>query len=134
MAYSAKKRWTMTGSALALALAGSALLIWLRSNHANPVSLGLFRAALAVIVVGVGTAAQKQWFWGMVIGIAAVLPVVVYLQTNSSSLDAAVQFIFHRPAAPPLYFTLGVMLPVMFQVVSALVLRVADKLSQGPQS
>jgi hypothetical protein len=146
MAYSAKKRWMMTGSALALALAGMALVFWLTRNHTDAVSVGLFRAALALIVVGLGTRAfsymdevqrqkaQKRWFWGSMIGFAAMLPVVVSLQTHKLWLDASVQFIFHHPAMPPLYFSLGVVIPVMSQAVSVLVLRLLDKLSRGPQS
>src|SRR4051812_48774786 len=92
MTYSAKKRWMMTGGALALALTGMALVIWLSRNHTDPVSVGLFRAVLALIVVGLAMRAysymdevqrqtvQKCWFWGSLIGIAAMLPVVVFLQ------------------------------------------------------
>ena len=147
MAYSAKKRWMMTGSALALALTGMALVIWLTRNHTDPVSVGLFRAVLALIVVGLGMRAysymdevqrqtvQKCWFWGSLIGIAAMLPVVVFLQTHRPWLDAAVQFMpFLHPATPSGYFSLGVMIPVMFQAVSVLVLNLLDKLSPGSRS
>ena len=137
MTYSAKKRWTMTGSALALGLTGMALVIWLTRNHTDPISVGLFRVALALIVIGLATraffymdevqcqAAQKRWLWGSLIGFAAMLPVVVSLQTHRHWLDAAVQFIFHHPATPPFYFSLGVAIPVVFQGVSALVLKTA---------
>ena len=123
-----------------------ALVLWLTRNHTDPVSVGLFRGALALIVVGLAMrsysymdevqrqTAQKRWFWGSLIGIAAMLPVVVFLQTHRPWLDAAVQFIFRHPAMPPLYFSLGVVLPVMFQVVSVLVLKLLDKLSRGSQS
>jgi hypothetical protein len=146
MAYSAKKRWTIMGSALALLLTGMALVIWLSRNHTDPVFVGLFRAALGLIVVGLGMrafsymdevqrqAAQKRWFWGSLTGIAAMLPVVILLQTHKLWLDAAVQFILRHPATPPWYFTLGVLIPGMFQAVAALVLRLLDKLSQGSQS
>ena len=146
MAYSAKKYWTLAGSALALAVAGMALVFWLSRNHADPVFVGLFRIALALIVVGIGMRAfsytdevqrqtgQKRWFWGSLIGIAAMLPVVVLLQTHKLWLDAAVQFIFRHPATPLLFFNLGVLIPVMFQCVAVLVLNLLDKLSRGPQS
>jgi hypothetical protein len=146
MAYSAKKRWIVSGSALALGLTGMALVTWLSRNHADPVSVGLFRATLALIVVGLGVrsysymdevqrqAAQKRWFWSSMIGIAAMLPVVVFLQTHRPWLDAAVQFIFRQPAMPRLYFSLGVMIPVMFQVMAVLGLSLLDKLSRGSQS
>src|SRR5579862_3639921 len=146
MAYSAKKRRVMTGSALALGLTGMALVIWLTRNHTDPISVGLFRVALALIVIGLATrsysymdevqrqTAQKRWFWGSVIGFAAMLPVVVSLQTHKLWLDAAVQFIFRHPAMAPFYFSLGVMVPVMFQAVSVLILRLLDKLSRGSRS
>jgi len=146
MAYSAKKRWTMTGGALALAVAGMALVIWLTRNHAGPVSVAMLRGTLGLIVFGIGMRAfsytdevqrqigQKRWFWGSMIGIAAMLPLVVSLQTHKAWLDAAAQFIFHQPSTPSFYFTLGVMIPVIFQAVSVLVLKLLDKLSRGPQS
>ena len=145
MAYSVKKRWVMTGSALALGLTGMTLVMWLAHNHTDPVSVGLFRATLGLIVVGLGMrsysymdevqrqATQRRWFWGALAGIAAMLPVAVFLQTHQSWLDAAVQFIFRHPAKPSLYFSLGVAIPVMFQVVSALVLNLLDKLPRGSQ-
>src|SRR3984885_4850496 len=130
MAYSAKKYRTLASGVLALAVAGFALLIWLTRNHTDPASVAMLRGTLALIVVGLGMRAysytdevqrqtgQKRWFWGSMIGFAAMLPVVVVLQTEKAWLDAAVQFIFRHPAMPRLYFTLGVMIPVMFQVVS----------------
>ena len=54
MAYSAKKYWTLGGGALALALAGMALVVWLARNHTDPVSVGLFRGAIALTVIGFG--------------------------------------------------------------------------------
>jgi hypothetical protein len=146
MAYSAKKLRTVRGSVLALGMAGFALVIWLTRNHIDPVSVGLFRVALALIVFGPGMRAvfysdevqrqtgQKRWFRGSMIGIAAMAPVVVFLQTHIPWLDAAVQFIFQHSATPPFYFSVGVAIPVVFQAVSALVLKLLDKLSQGPQS
>jgi len=146
MAYSAKKRWATLGSALAVAFAGLAVVMWLTRNHTDPVSVGLFRVALGLIVVGLGMrsysyldevqrqATQKRWLWGSLIGFAAMAPVVVSLQTHELWLDAAVQFIFRHPAMPRLYFNLGVLVPVMFQVVSVLVLRLLDKTSQGSRS
>jgi hypothetical protein len=143
MAYSAKKRWVMTGGVLALGAAGMALLIWLNRNHTDPVSVGVFRVALGLIVVGLAMrsysymdevqrqTAQKRWLWGSIIGFAAMLPVVVCLQTHQLWLDAAVQFIFRHPAMPSFYFSLGVAVPVVFQVVSALVLRLLDTPLRG---
>ncbi len=145
MAYSAKKYWTLRGGALTLAAVGFALLVWLKHNHTDPVSLGLFRLILALIVVGLGMGGlsytdevqrqmgQKRWFWGSMIGIAAMLPLVVFLQTHQTSLDAAVQFIFHNTGLPTLYFSLGIMIPVIFQGVSTLLLRLRDKLSSSSQ-
>lgn len=145
MAYSTKKRWVLAGSALALGLTGMAAAMWLTHNHTDPVSVGLFRVAVGSIVVGLGMrsyvymdevqrqAIQRRFFWGFLIGIAAMMPLVVALQTHILWLDAAVQFIFHHPATPRLYFSLGVVVPVMFQVVSALGLNLLDKLSQGSQ-
>jgi uncharacterized membrane-anchored protein len=147
MAYSAKKRWMMTGSALTLGLAGMALVIWLARNHTDPVSVGLFRVTLALIVGGLAVraysymdevqrqTAQKTWFWGSLIGFAAMLPVVVFLQTHQLWLEAAVQFMpFLHPAGPHSYFSLGVVIPLMFQAVSALILRLLEKLPRGSQS
>lgn len=146
MAYSAKKRWTMTGGALVLAFVGCALVLWLNRDHADPASVGLFRVALGLIVVGLGMRAvffadevqrqmgQKRWFWGSLIGIAAMLPVVVALQMHGLWLNAAVQFIFQHPASPPLYFSLGVVIPVVFQAFSTIALRLLDKFSPGSQS
>jgi hypothetical protein len=146
MAYSAKKYRTLASSVLALAVAGFALLIWLTRNHTDPVSVGLFRVVLAWIVIGFAMRSlsyrdevqrqtgQKRWFWGSLIGFAAMLPLVVSLQTHKAWLDAAAQFIFHQPSTPSFYFTLGVMIPVIFQAVSVLVLKLLDKLSRGPQS
>jgi hypothetical protein len=146
MAYSAKKYWTLGGSALALWGAAFALLIWLHHNHTDPVSVGLFRVAVAWIVVGLAMRAlsyrdevqrqseQKRWFQGSMIGIAAMAPLVVTLQTHTAWLDAAVQFILRHPATPTHSFNLGILIPVIFQVVSVLVLKLLDKLSKGPQS
>ena len=146
MAYSAKKRRTMTGGAVALSIAGMALVLWLGSNHTDPAFVASLRVALGLTVVGLGVwaasyadevqrqRAQKLWFWGCLIGIAAMMPVVVFLQTNRPWLDAAAQFIFRHPAMPRDYFSLGVMLPVMFQCLVVLVGRLLDKLSPGPQT
>jgi hypothetical protein len=146
MAYSAKKYRTLVGSMLALAVAGMTLVFWLAHNHANPVSVGMFRVALAVIVIGLALWActyrdevqrqtgQKRWFLGSMIGIAAMTPAVVALQTHPLWLDAVVQLIFHHTHIPRLYFSLGVALPVMFQVASVLILRLVDKLSRGSLS
>ena len=146
MAYSVKKYRTLTYGALALALAGMALVFWLARNHIDPVSIGMFRAVLGLAVVGLCIRAlsyrdevqrqlqQKRWFFGSFIGFAAMMPVVVVLQTHRAWLDAAVQFIFRHPAMPVMYFNLGVMLIPTFQVVSVLVLKLLEKLSQGPQS
>jgi len=146
MAYSAKKYWMLSGSCLALGLAGMALVIWLARNHTEPVSVGLLRATLALIVIAVAMraysyldevqrqAAQKRWFLGSMIGIAGMLPVVVFLQTHQLWLDATVQFFFHNPAKPSFYFSLGVGIPVIFQCASLLVLKLIDKLSRDRQS
>jgi hypothetical protein len=146
MAYSARKRWTTVGSALILTFAGLVTVAWLAHQHTDPVSIGVFRIVLALAVVGLGMRAvsyadevqrqraQKLWFWGSLIGIAAMLPVVVGLQTHKLWLDAAVQFIFRHPAMPRDYFSLGVMVPVMFQCLAVLVGRLLDKLSPGSQS
>jgi len=146
MAYSAKRYRTVMGSIFALAVAGFAAIFWLARNHADPISVGMFRVALAVIIIGLAMLAvsyrdevqrqtgQKRWFFGSMIGIAAMTPAVVSLQTHKVWLDTAVQFFFHHPATGPLYFSLGVMTPVMFQAASVLVLRLLDKLAQGPQS
>lgn len=131
---------------MALGVAGMAVVIWLTRNHTDPVSVGLFRGAIGLTVAGAGMrsysyldevqrqTAQKRWFWGSLIGIAAMLPAVVFLQTHGPWLDASVQFIFRHSAMPRLYFSLGIMLPVMFQLVSVLVLKLLDKLSRGSQS
>jgi hypothetical protein len=146
MAYSAKKYWTLAGCALALAVAGIALVFWLNRNHADPVSVGILRVAIALVLCGICLRSisyrdevqrqigQKRWSWGSMIGIGAMTPVVVSLQTHKLWLDAAVRFIFHHPAMPSLYFSLGVLIPVMFQAASMLVLKLLDKLSRGPQS
>jgi hypothetical protein len=146
MAYSAKKYRTVMGSMFALAAVGFAVIFWLARNHTDPISVGMFRVALALVVIGLAVlatsyrdelqrqAAQKRWFLGSMIGIAAMIPVVVSLQTHKIWLDAAVQLFFHHPAIGPLYFSLGVMTPVMFQAASVLVLRLLDKLSQGSRS
>ncbi|MBA2589922.1 MAG: hypothetical protein H0U98_15010 [Alphaproteobacteria bacterium] len=143
MAYSAKKHRMLSGGAVALGLAGMAMVAWLTGNHADPGSLGLFRVVLALVVVGIGLrgysymdevqrqAAQKRWFWGSLIGIAAMLPLVVFLQTHKPWLDTAVQFIFHQPAKPALYFNLRIGIPVMFQCASVLVMKLLDKLRQS---
>jgi hypothetical protein len=145
MAYSAKKYWTLGGAALALGVTGITLVLWLTRNHTDPVSVGLFRGAIGLAVIGLAMRAtsysdevqrqarHKRWFWGSLIGFAAMLPVVISLQTHKAWLDAAVQFFFHHPGIPPLYFTLGVMVPVMFQAVSIVVLALLNKLSRGPQ-
>ncbi|HMH66145.1 MAG TPA: hypothetical protein VK515_11185 [Rhizomicrobium sp.] len=146
MAYSAKKLRTMTGGAIALGVAGMALVFWLASNHADPVFVAPLRVALGLTVVGLGLRAvsyadevqrqrgQKLWFWGSLIGIAAIMPAVVFLQTHKPWLDTAVQFIFHHPAMPRDYFSFGVMLPVMSQCAVVLVARLMDKLSPGSRS
>jgi hypothetical protein len=146
MAYSAKKLRTMTGGAMVLGVAGMALVFWLVRNHTDPVFVAPLRVALGLAVVGLGVRAvsyadevqrqraQKRWFWGSLIGIAAIMPVVVFLQTHKPWLDAAVQFIFRHPAMPRDYFSLGVMLPVMSQCVVVLVGSLLDKLSLGSRS
>jgi hypothetical protein len=146
MAYSAKKLRTMTGGAMALGIVGMALLLWLASNHADPVFVAPLRVALGLAVVGLGLRAvsyadevqrqrgQKLWFWGSLIGIAAMMPAVVLLQTHRPWLDTAVQFIFRHPAMPRDYLSFGVMLPVMSQCAVVLILKLLDKLSPGPRS
>jgi hypothetical protein len=146
MTYSAKKLRTMTGGAMALGIAGMALVFWLIRNHTDPVFVAPLRVALGLTVVGLGAwgisysdevqrqRSQKLWFWGYLIGIAAMMPAVVFLQTHRPWLDAAVQFIFRHPAMPRDYFSLGVMLPVMFQCVVVLIMRMLDKLSPASQS
>jgi hypothetical protein len=136
----------MWSGALTLAAAGFALIIWLARHHVDPVSIGLLRVVLAVAIVGLAMWArsyrdevqrqlgQKRWFWGSMIGLVAMAPAVVSLQTHKAWLDAAVQFFFRHPAIGPLYFSLGVVTPVMFQAASVLVLRLLDKLSRGSQS
>ena len=146
MAYSAKKLKTLTRGSLALGVAGMALVFWLIRNHTDPIFVAPLRVALGLTVVGLGVwavfyadevqrqRAQKLWFWGGLIGIAAMMPIVVFLQTNRPWLDAAVLFVFRHPAMPRDYFSLGVMLPVMFQCVVILILRLRDKLSPGSPS
>ena len=146
MTYSGKKRWAMTGSALAVGLVGIALALWLGHNHVDPVSVGIVRLAVGLTVVGLAIwgrsyadevqrqTGQRRWFWGSLIGIAAMLPAVVFLQTHGPWLDATVLFLFRHSATPAFYFSLGVMIPVSFQAASTLVLNLLDKLSRGPQS
>ena len=146
MAYSARKYWTLSGGALALGLAGMTLVFWLHRNHTDPVSIGMLRGVLGLTVVGITMRAisyrdevqrqlqQKRWFFGSFMGLAAMLPIVVSLQTHRAWLDAAVQFFFRHAPMPALYFSLGIMIPVMFQCVSVLILKLVEKLSQGPQS
>jgi hypothetical protein len=145
MAYSAKGRRLMEGGALALGLAGMALVAWLHRNHTDPVSVGLFRATLGLILFGLAMRAynymdevqrqtlQKRWLFGSVMGIAAMLPLVVSLQTHQPWLDATIQFLFRHPATPSLYFSLGIAMPVMFQITSMLVLKLLDKFPRGSQ-
>ena len=146
MAYSAKKYWTLGASTLAVGLAGMALVFWLNRNHIDPVTVGMVRVALAFIIIGLAMravgyrdevqrqASQKRWFQGSMIGLAAMVPMVVALQTHKLWLDAVVQFLFRHPGTPPLYLSLGVAIPVVFQSASVLLLRLFDKLSQGSQS
>ncbi len=146
MAYSAKKYWTLGGGAIALGIVGLGLVFWLHHNHTDPASIGMLRVVLGLAVVGITMRAisyrdevqrqsmQKRWFFGSFIGLAAMLPVVVGFQTHRAWLDATVQFFFRHPPMPGLYFSFGIMVPVMFQLVCVLVLRLVDRLSQGPQS
>ena len=146
MAYSIKKRRMMIGGALALGVPGIALVFWLNQNHSDPVFVGVFRVALALIVIGLCVrsffyldevqrqAAQKHWFFGSFFGIAAMLPVVVFLQTHKPWLDAFLQVVNRHPTIPLLYFNLGVVIPVMFQAVSVVVLGLLDKLSRSSRS
>ena len=97
-----------------------ALVFWLARNHTDPVSVGMLRVALAVIVIGIVMRAvsyrdevqrqtsQKRWFWGSMIGLVAMTPAVVSLQTHKAlaGCGGAVLFSSSRHWCQ-LYFSLG---------------------------
>jgi hypothetical protein len=76
--------------------------------------------------------AEKRFYWGFQIGLLASLPVLIALMLpNTTWLDNLVQFASRHHAMPRIYFWAGFMLPVLFQVLGVLSLRLLAKLRSG---
>ena len=143
MAYSAKKRWLMQGGALVLGLGGVALVAMLKLNQTDPPVTTLLLMLVGLIACGMALRAysymdevqrqadQIHWYWGAPIGTIAMLPVVIALGPNTARLDAAIQFFFHHPGIPRLYFGFGLLLPIAFQLVGYFALKLLGKLPRG---
>ncbi len=143
MAYSAKRRRLMEGGALALVFGGGALILMLKRNQFGPAVTGLLSVLVGLVACGMALRAysymdevqrrtqQTHWFWGSMIGFAAFLPVATALGPNTAWLDAAIQFFFHHPGTPRLYFGFGAVLPIVFQAVGYFALNLLGKLPRG---
>jgi hypothetical protein len=148
MAYSQKSfRLARRGAYGSLAL-GIAALIFLVKHHYIDRTLYMCLACVLGLIVSWPMlhahryrdeiqrhAAEKRAYWGYQFGLLASVPVLVALMLpNTTWLDSLVQLVSRNHAIPRMYFWAGFMLPVLFQTVGVLSLRLLAKLRSGDQA
>jgi len=148
MAFSQKSYWNFRGGALALLVGGIGILILLKGHHYIDVALYMCLCGVIGVVASwmmlhahryrdeiQRQAAERRTYWGYQIGILASIPVLlVLMMPHTTWLDSLVQFVSRNHAMPRFYFWAGFMLPVLFQCLGVLSLRLLAKLRGGDQA
>lgn len=148
MTYSQKSYRLFRGGGFALLFGGIIVLLTLQKlqyiDHTLYMCFGCVLALAAALLMLHAhrfrdeiqrQAAEKRTYWGYQIGLLASLPVLITLMLpNTPWLDSLVQFVSRNHAVPRLYFWAGFMLPVFFQALGVLSLRLLAKLRSGERA
>jgi hypothetical protein len=148
MNYSEKSYWLYRGGAFALLIVSLAGLILLRRHHYIDQTLYLCLCGAVALAACwpimhahrfrdeiQRRAAEKRTYWGYQLGLMASIPVLLVLMMPGTAwLDGLMQFVSRNHAMPRIYFWAGFMLPVIFQVLGVLALRLLTKLRSGEQA
>ncbi len=148
MIYSPESYRRFRRGGYALLLGGVAILIALEKLHYIDRTLYAYLACVLALAASwlllhahryrdeiQRQAAEKRTYWGYQLGILFSVPVLVGLMLpNTNWLDTLVQLVSRNHAVPRMYFWAGFMLPVLFQALGALFLRLLAKLRDGEQA
>jgi hypothetical protein len=134
MTYSRKRYRLAMASALAIAAATDALLIWLRPAH-----IGLWSMAAVAVVFALGLLAyfsqdeiqhqnsMRAWYWGGSLAIVFGIVPVILISSNTMLL-LMLDFLPHPGRAvshaPKVYFVLGVLVALLAQCVGFFLARI----------